>query len=532
MYSLEKMTIGNLFKRNLRLFPEKTIQVLEDGKRQTYREIDERTNRLANGLLSLGLRKGDHVAIMAMNCLEYMEYQLATAKIGIVSVLINHLAPKDRILYMLENSDSKAIIFESRYLNSLLAYRENLLKLKNYIIIRREQETKNIKDLIDYEYLIEKSPDTEINADVNIYDPNSIIFTTGTTGHPKAVRKSMAADLYHSIGSVIYYPNYDATFKLGLPAYTHLVSLLVPPQFHLGGQAVTLRPLILPGTIVLMSTFDPENFLRLIDREKINTSWVQPAMLYKIKNLPDEIITKYDRSSLITIICGSTSLKEKERKALESFFFNARLGSCYAATEFGIVSYVTSEELTATRPENLGLPVFSADIKIAGKDGAELPRNEIGEIWVRSPALPINCEYYKDEESTEKGFKDGWAIVGDMGWQDEKGYIYYYGRSDDIIMTGGEKVSPLSIEEVIQQNQKVDTVVVIGMPDEKWQEAVTAAVIPIKGTNLSQQEIMDFCRGKVANYEIPKKVYIVNELPIGPTGKLDRKALKKILLQK
>ena len=215
-----------------------------------------------------------------------------------------------------------------------------------------------------------------------------------------------------------------------------------------------------------------------------------------------------------------------------AFFHNATLGSCYASTEFAMASYVTQEELEVSRADNIGTPVFAAEMMIADENGRELPANTVGNIWVRTPSLPINCEYYKNPEATRKGFKDSWAIVGDTGWRDEKGFFYYYGRGDDIIKSGGEKVSPLPIEEIIQQHPKVNAAVVIGIPDDKWQEAVTAVVIPQKGENLTEQDIIQFCKGKVATYETPKKVYFLNELPLGSTGKVDRKGLRAMFQEK
>jgi acyl-CoA synthetase (AMP-forming)/AMP-acid ligase II len=522
------MTIGNLFEKNARFFPDKTVQVFEDGRRQSYRELDERANRLANGLLNLGLQKGDHVAMLAMNCLEYMEYQLATAKLGIISVLVNCFMPKDRIAYMLNYSDSKGVIFERQYLEAVEYALGQPSKLEHLIMIGR-MNTGKLEGVIEYEDLIRESSGAKPAADIKITDPNSLMFTTGTTGMPKAVLKSMAADMYHSIISAIYYPYYDAVHKLGFPPYSHLVSLVMPPQFHLGGQSSTLIPLIFPRTMVLMRAFDPEKFLKFIDREKVNSTWVQPAMLYRIKRLPEETIKKYDVSSVISIICGSTALKEQERKDLEAFFYNAKLGSSYAATEFAMAAYISQEELAHTRPDNLGIPVFCADIKIMDDQDRELPPKQIGHIWVKSPGLPVGCQYYKDEEATRKGFRDGWAIVGDMGWQDEKGYFYYYGRSDDMIMSGGEKISPLPIEEVIQQHPKISAAAVVGIPDEKWQEAVAAAVVPKREESISQEEVVSFCRGKVATYEVPKRVYVLEELPVGTTGKVNRRRLKDLI---
>ena len=212
-----------------------------------------------------------------------------------------------------------------------------------------------------------------------------------------------------------------------------------------------------------------------------------------------------------------------------AFFHNATLGSNYASTEFGTASYISHEQLDEGRANNIGTPVVAAEMMIADENGKELPINKVGDIWVRTPGLPINCEYYKNPEATRQGFKDGWSIVGDTGWRDEKGCFYYNGRGDDIINSGGEKVSPLPIEEIIQQHPAVNAAVVVGIPDNKWQEAVTAVIVPKKKCKLDEQDIIQFCKGKLANYEIPKRVFFLEELPLGTTGKIDRKTLKRML---
>jgi len=531
MHTLNDTTLGSLFEKHARLFPDKTVQIFEDGRRQSYRELDEMANKLANGLLALGLRKGDHVAMLAMNCMEHMEYQLATAKIGIVSVLVNCYMPQERIIYMINFGDSKAILFESQYLETVRLAASRDSQLKHLIMMDRHNLGK-AEGTIAYADLINQSSSARPMVDVKINDPNTLLFTTGTTGKPKAVLKSMAGDMYHAFMNCIHSTRYDAVSKLGLPAYSHLVVLLMPPQFHLGGQSYTIFPLIFPATMVVMRTFDPEKFLRLIDQEKVNSSWIQPAMLYQIKKLPEATIKKYDVSSLVSIGCGSTTLKDQERIDLCTFFHNSRLSSCYAATEFAFVTSVSQEELAATRPDNLGIPIFCADLRIMDDQGRELPPGQIGHIWVKSPALPIDCRYYKDEEATRKGFKDGYSIVGDMGWRDEKGYFYYYGRADDIIMSGGEKISPLPIEGVIVQHPKVNSAAVVGVPDDRWQEAVAAVIVPMKGESLTAEEIVKFCKGKVAAYEVPKKVFIFDELPLGTTGKVNKVRLKEILKER
>lgn len=525
--TVKNLSLGNLFEKNVHRFPDKVVQVFEDGTKQTYGELNERANRLANGLLGLGLKKGDHVAWVCNNCMEFMEFHVATTKVGMVSVMVNNFMPKERIAFMLKHSDSKAVFYESQYQEVIDFSRKDAPDLKQFICIDRGQPVSS--DCLRYEEIIAQSPDNAPDVIVNPEDPNSMLFTTGTTGNPKAVLKNQIADILYAI-NIFYNPYRDLTHKFDLPAYAHFRILLIPPQFHLGGYSISTIPLVFPGTLVVVRGYDAEKMLKLIDREKVHTTWVQPAMLYEIQRLPREVLDKYDVSSVIGCLCGGSALKEQEALDMRAFFHNAEVCSTYAATEIGWISIVNSHELAKTKPNCLGLPCAFGDWYIGDEEGRELPVGEIGLIWVSTPSMPVNFEYYKDPEATSKTFKNGWVAVGDLGYQDEEGNIYYCGRADDVIKSGGEKVSPLTIEEVLQQHPKVNSVAVVGIPDAKWQELVAAAVVLQKGETCTPEELIDYCRGKVANYEVPKKVVLLDALPLGTTGKVDRKQTRELLI--
>ncbi len=524
--SYNDLTVGNFFDRQLKKYPEKVIQVFEDGRRQTYAQLNNRANRLANALLRLGLKKGDFIAFYSTNSMEHMEFLLAAARIGIVAVFLNCFMPKERVIPMLEIAGARAIIYEDQFEESIQFFKEKgENRSVHYIGIRRGEGQRGI-DGIDYNRLIEDAPDRHPGTGVRASDPYILLFTTGTTGEPKGVLKSMAGLYFHVLSNNFYAAYNVAAQRLGNAAYTNLRHLVVPPLFHIGPLVYPMYAFMMQRSMVIMRKFDPERFLWLIDHESVNGVWIQPAMLYRMKQLPPNILSKYNRSSIVVIICGGGPIKMAEVEDMMEFFPNATFSSNYGSTETGSAAVVTGEELRRTNEKNLGLPSLGADLKIEDDQGNELPAGKEGRIWITCPGMPIGCEYYKNPAKTKEGFKNGWVFLGDLGYQDDRGYTYYTGREIDFIKSGGEKISPLPIQSVLLTLDGVLAAEVIGVPDKQWGEAVKAVVIRNPGTHVSEEEIIRQCKGRLAKYEVPKSVDFVDQFPVGPTGKVLRSELK------
>ncbi len=519
------ITIHKAFEIGLRRNPDNTIQVFEDGRRQTFAEIENRSNRLGNGLMTLGLTKGDHIGMLATNCPEFMEYYLAMSKAGFVCVPINAWLSPDRIAYIAQHSEIKALIFEPAFLRTVSELIKEIPAIKHLIMIGGEKES----HVIPYEELLQGSSENRIEIDVNTAAPHLLTYTSGTTGMPKGVLKSMYADMIHAIYSFSYFSG--VYFRAHNDGDRNTL-MCIPPQFHIGGESMAVGTLITGGItkLVLVHTFEPEKILKLIHEEKVTSAWILPTMVYAFRMLPREILDKYDVSSMKYIICGSTTLSSNDRNDLLSFFPGADLGASYACTETAMCSFAHQNVLKQTKPENLGKPCMFCDMMVGDEQANEIPRGETGIIWIRTPGLPINNEYYKNPEQTAKSFQKGWFSPGDVGHMDEDGYIYYVGRSDDIIMSGGEKVAPFAIEEAVLMHEAVNSCVVVGAPDEKWGECVTAMVLRNPGMELSETELIDFCRkqGSLAKFEIPKRVFFVDSFPTGTTGKVLRNSIRKM----
>lgn len=523
--SVEDLTIHKAFEIGLRTSPHKAIQIFEDGTSQSFSELEERANRLANGLMDLGLAKSDHVGMLALNCPEYMEYYLAMSKAGFVCVPINSWLPTDRIAHIIDHAEIKALIFEDAYLEAVVSLRHTFKKLDHYILLG-DQEASGV---ISYRKLLAQSSEVLPDVRITSSDPHMLMYTAGTTGMPKGVMKNMYGDMLHAINCTNYY---HGVHHWSYEAGRDVVALCIPPQFHIGGESMTIGPMMMGGTMstVLVRSFEPEKILGLIHKYKVTAAWLLPTMVFAFRMLPAEVLAKYDVGSMRYIICGSTTLSPQDREDLLGFFPNADLGSNYACTETGMCGFVHLNTLQRTRPENLGKPCAFCEMMIGDENGNELPLGETGAICIRSPGLPMKNEYYKDPEKTEAAFKKGWFMPGDLGWKDQDGYIYYMGRMDDIIMSGGEKVSPLAIEAALQDHPNVNACVVVGVPDEKWGEAVTAMVVPYDGAEFSEDELIEHCRRKktLAKFEIPKHILFVDSLPTGTTGKVLRTAAKEM----
>ncbi len=519
------LTVGNFFDNQLRKRSNEIIQIFEDGQRQTYAQLNERANRLANGILRLGLKKGDFVAFYAMNCMEYMEFELASARIGVVGVLMNCFLPKERIAAALEITGAKGLIYEDQY-QDIIEFCKGKVEMPGCLVMINRGQGEPDDGVIDYKDLIQNSSGQKPDVKVLASDPYMMLFTTGTTGEPKGVLKSMAG-LYFHVLSNNYYGDYSsATQKMGSPPYCKIRHLVVPPLFHIGPRVYPMYCFMMDRSMVVMRKFDPEKFLWLIDREKVNGIWIQPAMFYRIKQLPEESLSKYDLSSVVSVIGGGGPIKLVEMEDMLKFFPNATFFSNYGSTETGSTSVVSGDELRRTNEKNLGRPSLGADLKIEDENGNELAQGQEGRIWITCPGLPINCEYYKNPEKTRESFKDGWVFLGDLGYQDEQGYTYYTGREIDFIKSGGEKISPLSIQSALLSMKGILAAEVIGVPDLQWGEAVKAIVIREKGFHVDDQEVITYCKSKLAKYEVPKSVEFVDTFPVGPTGKVLRNELK------
>ena len=505
------LNLGQVLKVNARKFPN-TIALKDKERSFTYPEVNKRVNRLSHSLLSLGLKKGDKVAVFLENCIEIVEVYLATAKTGLVIVPINfRLIDKD-VQYIANNSDARAFIVHDEFTSTIDSIKQNLKEIKpeRYIVVGEEREGYK-----EYESFIKDASDSEPKIIVEPKDTWVLLYTSGTTGRPKGVVRS------HESYTAFYLINaVDFGFN------EHDVCLNIMPLCHVNSTFFSFTFTYIGGSMYIHPArhFQTEEILEIIEREKITFTSLIPTHYNLILNVSEDA-KKRDKSSIRKLLCSSAPVRIDMKKAIMEFFPGVDLYEGYGSTEAGIVTVLKPED-QVRKLGSIGFESLGTDfVKILDEKGRELPVGEVGEIYSRGPML--FDEYYKMPKKTASSFKNEWFSAGDMGKQDEEGYFYIVDRKDNMIITGGEHAYPSEVEEVIGSHPDVFDVAVIGLPDEKWGEKVVAVVIP--KADIDEKTIKEYCKDKIAGFKRPKQVIFVkqDEMPRTGTGKILHRILRE-----
>jgi len=499
--------------------PERVAIVFE-GKRYTFSQLNERVSRLANALLNLGIKKGDRVAMLQVNCNQCVEAYFATAKLGAIYLPLNFRVRANELTYMLNTSDTNALLIGERYIDLVDSISSSLVSVRHFISLENRYDGK-----LYYEDIIASSPDDEIVTEINDDDTTILMYTAGTTGQPKGVMLS------HNSFSIYVMENVT-------PADPELEerNILTVPLYHVAGIQAMMAAIYGGRTLVMERQFEAKEWMELVEKEKVNRAMMVPTMLKQLMDHPD--FARHDLSSLKVITYGAAPMPlEVIKKAVEVFpgvsFINAfgQTETASTITTLGPEDHVISgteeeREKKLKRLSSIGKPMSDIEMKIVDEAGNELPPGEVGEIVARGPRVMTG--YWRDKEKTEKTIdKDGWVHTGDMGYVDEDDYFYLAGRTTDMIIRGGENISPEEVENVLYSHPKIDEVAVIGIPDEAWGEQPRAIVVLKQGETATPEEIIEYCRDRLASFKRPRSVIFVNELPRNPMGKV----LKRVLRQ-
>jgi len=492
-----------------------------EGKRWTYAQTWERVNRLANALKKIGAEKGDRIGILQVNCNQYVETYYASAMMGAIFVPLNFRAKSDELSYMITNAEAKILFAGSRYLEMVDAMLPELPTVKHCISIDRKDEKR-----LFYEDVIDSASSDESFIEIGDDDITMLMYTAGTTGRPKGV------PLRHSAFVSYVLENVE-------PASPDIEerNLLTVPLYHVAGIQAMLAAIYGGRTLVMMRQFEVKEWLEAIQKEKATRAMLVPTMLKRVIDDPD--FKRYNLSSLKVITYGAAPMPfEVINKAIKMMpwvkFINA-----FGQTE-------TASTITALGPEDhriegteeekekklkrltssIGKPLPDVEVKIVDEEGKALPSLEVGEIWAKGPRIMTG--YWRDEQKTSQVMtRDGWLRTGDMGWMDEEGYIYLAGRADDMIIRGGENISPEEVENVLHSHPKVEEAAVIGVPDPEWGQEPRAVVVLKKGEKATPEEMIEFCRSKLSGFKRPRSVVFIDSLPRNPMGKVLRKKLRE-----
>jgi len=495
---------GQLLTRRTESDPDKVALMFEDLS-FTYQDLNERSNRWANAFVDLGLRKGDRVGLLLMNCNEFLEAFFGLAKIGAVEVMLNWRLAVPELEYVCKNSGLTYLIYGEELAQSVDALRPTL-ELKEYICVGKSQVPNWSRGLEFIGQYHPKEPKLGASGD----DRLIILYTSGTTGRPKGVVYTHNTVLWYCITTLVSFDIRPEDRMLVISPLFHQVGLLCGAAAHVYRGCTTL----------LIKKFDPLKTLELIEREKAVGFIGVPTFLQRFTLTPN-----FERylSSVRWFSVGGAPLPVPLLQAYQQR--GIRVGQLFGSAETGYGALISPEK-AIEKPASTGLACINHEIRVVNDKGMDVQPGEVGELIIKSPSGMI--EYWNNPQATSETIKEGWIYTGDLARLDEEKYLYLVDRKKDMIKSGGENIYPAEIENVLAAHPKIAEVAVIGQPDEEWGESPCAIVYAKPGESFTAQELLDFCQGKLARYKIPKRVITTDQpLPRNPGGKVLKRILRE-----
>lgn len=507
--------VGEAVHLYARLDPDK-IGARDSKRAITFGQWNERSVRLANGLLGLGLTKGDRVAILAYNCLEWEEIYVATAKAGLVAVPVNFRLAGPEIAYIVQDCGARAMIVQDGLRNQVDAVREALpISAGCFVIFDNPERRSGYRA---YEEILAAASAREPEVDIKPEDPWAFMYTSGTTGKPKgAVRSHDNSALLAVITALEQGFSRDDIGLLVMPL-CHSNSLWYATVLAYCGAATVIYDRV---------HFDPEYLLRLLHEEKATFTSLVPTHYIMLLGLPEAVKNKYRGDSVGRLLISSAPARQDTKLAIMEFFKNSRLYEGYGSTEAGWVTLLRPDDqfrkLGSIGRELMG----SRRIKLMDFDGNECADGQVGEIYSHTPYAFRG--YWNLPRKTVEAFRGPYCSVGDMARRDEEGYYFLADRKSNLIISGGENIYPSEVENVLGANAKVKDVAVIGVPDEKWGETVMAVIVLHEWQTATEQEILGWCRDKIGGYKRPRFIRFIadDQMPRTATGKIQHRILKE-----
>ena len=489
-----------------------TNPMLSGRTELTWREFDKRANRFANLLLSRGIKKGDKVSILLMNCLEWLPIYFGILKAGAIAVPLNYRYTADEIKYCVELSDSDVLIFGPEFIGRVEEVCDKMPRVKQMFYVGEACPT----FAESYDYLVKFM--RSIAPDVNITDEDdgAIYFSSGTTGFPKAI--------LHAHRSLVH----AAKVEQNHHGQTHDDCFLcIPPLYHTGAKMHWMGSLYSGSKAVLLKGVKPEWILQAVSEEKCTIVWLlvpwAQDMLDAIER-GDIDLNRYELSQWRLMHIGAQPVPPSLIKRWKQYFPNHQYDTNYGLSESIGPGCVHLGVENINKVGAIGKPGYGWEAKIIDTEGNTVERGEVGELAVKGPGV-MKC-YYNDRKSTDEVLKGDWLLTGDMAQEDEDGFIYLVDRAKDVIISGGENLYPVQIEDYLRKNEHINDVAVIGLPDARLGE-IAAAIIQLKpGHECSEADINEFCND-LPRYKRPKKI-IFADVPRNPTGKIEKPKLRKI----
>ncbi|MBD0022527.1 AMP-binding protein [Gordonia pseudamarae] len=504
--------------RACRYYPARTA-VIDGERRLTYAELGAFTNRVANGFIELGLKPGEAVGMLMPNCLEFIPTQHGLWKSGGVMVQMPARASAHDHAYFLNAASATTLVYHELFADIVDQLRAQCPTVRRFIRIpavpASATEVSEPSDELSFKEVFDNQPATPPSIHVEPEDLVSISFTSGSTGQPKAVKNSHERTLHMHIpsGTEIGDVRAGEVFALGAPL-THFAQIFVLPTLLHG------------GTLVLLPGLDVDLLFDVVEQHAVTATALVPTVIYQMLNHPrrDEV----DLSSLRTVVyAGSPIAPDRLRSAIE--LFGQVFTQTYAGTEPGFMTCLTKDDHDLNDPAavgrlgSAGRAMSHVELSIQDDQDRVLPVGEVGEICCRQPGRMVG---YVDAAQDAGTIRDSWVHTGDIGYVDELGYVYVVDRKKDMVVTGGFNVFPRQIEDVLLTHPDVAQCAVIGVPDEKWGEAVKAIVVSTPDSAVGADDLKTLVKERKGGVWAPKSIDFVDDLPLTTTGKVDKKALK------
>ena len=507
--------LGDVLAMYARMYPDK-VGARDLEREMTFRVWHCRACRLANALLGIGLSKGDRVCILAYNCVEWLEIYAATAMAGLTAVPINFRLSGKEFQYIVENCEAKAFIVQDELLDAVESVRDELpVPTQNFIVFgsRRPPGYRS------YEDLIALAKDDRPRTDVHGDDPWTLMYTSGTTGKPKgAIRNHQGGAMLSLVTEV----------ELGLSVRD--AALLVMPMCHANSLYFFGAFTFCGAACAVYSrkSFDPEHLVRTMAQGGSTFTSLVPTHYIMMLGLPAVVRERYNVDAVTKLMISSAPARRDTKLAIMDYFRNSGLFELYGSTEAGWVTMLHPDE-QFTKLGSVGREcVGSRPVRLLDASGNDVADGEAGELYSCN-AYTFNG-YWKLPDKTKEAFRGDYCTVGDLARRDDEGYIFLVDRKSNMIISGGENIYPSEVESLLAGHPKVQDVAVIGVADKKWGERVHAVIIPRDGETPTQDEILDWCKTRIAGYKRPRSLSFIRdfEMPRTATGKILHRVLHEL----
>ncbi|MDP3714359.1 MAG: long-chain fatty acid--CoA ligase [Mycobacteriales bacterium] len=499
--------IGSWVTKRAHLSGDVTALVFGE-RRVTYAELDRRTDQLARALRGLGVRKGDRVGALLLNSPAFLETMLATAKLGAVFVPMNLRLTPPEVGYLLADSGADVFVCSGPLAAvGRAALAEEGVRVRHRVLADGAAEDGELA----FEELLGTGEARALGSDVAGSDLSCLMYTSGTTGRPKGAMLTHDNHLWNVVNAL--------SFGRGLGAGD--VTVTVAPMFHIGGLGVHTLPLLyIGGRNVILPSFDPAQTLATMARERATVQFMVPAMWAALMAVPD--FASHDLSALELAVSGGAPCPLPVIEFFQGMGVPFQEGFGMTETAPGVS--VLDAERVKEKAGSIGRPMFHVEARIADEADVDVATGEVGELLVRGPN--VFAGYWGLPEATAEAFRGGWFHTGDLGRMDAEGYITLVDRKKDMIISGGENVYPIEVEQVLYRHEAVQEVAVVGVPDERWGETPVAVVAPAPGAEVVPEQLIAYARERLAHFKCPTRVEVVDALPRNATGKVLKTELR------